>query len=441
MTGDPLRPDVSRLVLPRRPGQPTPHAPSFFPPGTRPAADPQAQPDLTPDPEECAWWGGAENPDTAPAGPTAGDTPFPEKKLSWPAAPGDEPVVNLQSSPCPCGAGMTIAGRSWCLKCGYDSDLDLLRRADAQLMTTAAVPQTQAARVRRKVWQSAPVFVLAVFGAAAIVAATIYRRELVPDRTDLRVWWTGIEALAGLFLYLAGHVTAVVLTVRYWDDPQPSSIDPWAVWRYALAYLPRTRWAFVLGLWGVTAFSCAFTLFWMNDYAFKDKTAKPPIRHIEVPPKPANTSGKTGDKDDGPAVIDVGSGTDRKPTDATPGSGPTATEAAPLAISRPQSATAVVIGYVPDTGDPSRVSKVALGIRGADGTIRFAGYADVDKGADTGSLTGLKRLAVAPDYVPDKGVVAVEPTLTADIRYADKDGQGVFRNSLLTGFAGEKKQP
>src|SRR5207248_11627528 len=96
------------------------------------------------------------------------------------------------------------------------------------------------------------------------------------------------------------------------------------------------------------------------------------------------------------------------------------TEQAPqLVIDRPRSATAVVIGYVPDPADPDKVSKVALGTRAADGTIRFAGYADVDTAADASRVMGMRRLVVRPDYLTDKRAVPVEPTLTGDIRYAE----------------------
>jgi hypothetical protein len=444
MSGEFPQPDVSRLVRPRR----SQFSDSVFdPPSGRVTSTPPERPAS----DEHSWWGGAGDAGAPPRVPRVDDTPTPEKLLAWPPrpltavepvepegpteVPAEEPVVALETAPCPCGQGLTVAGRSWCLKCGYDSDLDLLRKADAQLaVSNPAARAAQAARSWQGVWKATPAFAAAGVGAAAIVVATVYRREFVPDRTELRVWWTGIEAVAGLVLYLIGHGTAVWLTVRYWTDPQPSSLDPWGVWKYAVAYLPKTRWAFAFGLWGATAFGCAFTLFWMNDYAFKDKTAKPPPRQIDAPGKPAKSGRPGDDKDDGPAVIDVGS----------PGDGKAAGSSAPdLTIERKNAATAVVIGYVPDPNDPSKVSKLALGTRGPDGTIRFAGYADVDPNAGDaglGQLAGAKRLVVRPDYVPDRGVVPLEPTLTADIKYGDRDGDGMYRNSLLTTLSKPKDQ-
>lgn len=433
MPGDPLSPDVSRLVTPRRPEPAATPAPDYLV-----DMDSSTRPVRVADFEDCSWWGGAENPDTAPPRPGRHDTPLPDRKIDWAAvaAVGEEPIVALQSAPCPCGAGQTMAGRSWCLRCGYDSDLDLLRKAERR---AAAEPARRVSREWRWLVRSAPVLVLAVFVTAAIVAATAYRREFVPDRTELRVWWTGIEAAVGALLYLVAHTAALVLTVRYWKDAPPSLFDPISVWRCAAAHLPRTQWAFVLGLWGATAFGCAFVLFWMNDYAFKDKTAKAPPRHIDAPAKPNPAAGRPGDsREDGPAIINTGSGNGRKPA---ADSGPTAPPAAPpLVVERTQSTTAVVIGYVPDPADPSKVGRLALGTRSADGTIRFAGYADVDKTTDgLGQVAGLKRLVVTPDYVTEQGIVPVEPTLTADVKFAERDAQGVLRNSLATAVGGEKK--
>lgn len=447
MPGDSLQPDVSRLVVPRRSQLPDS---AFESPSSR--LDPTPRTRSAPD--EYSWWGGAGDSDGPPAS-HPDNTPSPERQLDWPPKPleavtaapaADDALVDLETAPCPCGQGLTVGGRSWCLKCGYDSDVDLLRKADVR--AALALPAAQRKRSWAKVWRAVPAFAVTGVGVTAVIVATAYRREIVPDRTELRVWWTGIEAIAGLVLYLVGHVTAVVLTVRYWTDPQPSALDPWGVWKYAVAYLPRTRWAFALGLWGATAFGCAFALFWMNDYAFKDKTAKAPLRHIDVPGRPGK-AGKAGeDKEDGPAVINLGSKDAGKPAGAggpaKDPSGPAAAPTAPnLAIERNNAATVVVVGYVPDPADPSRVSRVALGTREPNGTIRFAGYADVDPtGGDAGlgRLADAKKLVIRPDYVPDKGVVPVEPTLTADIRYVERDTDGVFRNSLLKAV-GEKKQP
>ena len=119
--------------------------------------------------------------------------------------------------------------------------------------------------------QALVVLLFAAAGCLAIVAATAFRRDLVPDRTDLRMWWIGYQGLAGFLLYWVGHAIAVALTVRHWPDPQPSCFDPLAVWRYALYHLPKTRWALTYGLWGATAFSCAAVLFLLNDFALKDK--------------------------------------------------------------------------------------------------------------------------------------------------------------------------
>jgi hypothetical protein len=266
--------------------------------------------------------------------------------------------------------------------------------------------------------QALVVLLFAAVGCLAIVAATALRRDLVPDRTDLRTWWIGYQAAAGFVLYWIGHAIAVALTVRHWPDPQPSCFDPLAVWRYALYHLPKTRWALTYGLWGATAFGCAAVLFCLNDFALKDKTAKQKIH--------------------GGPVAPAGS-------EAEPSGGPEGEVAdAPRLRFRSHKATVVVIGYVPDPADPNKIARVALGTRDVDGGIHFAGYAQLDPSVEgdggLGRLRSLARPAATPGYTLSRDAVPVEPRLFADIRYAEMDGNGIFRDTVITKVAAGSRE-
>lgn len=390
MPTEPQRPDVSRLVLPRLPEQQNVSPPprEYEPPvGYGPAAS-EPEDDVRDDD-----WDKLFEHDL----PGLDATPFPDGQLVWPLMQADEyegsnpfgsSMPALEIVPCPgCGNPLTVAGKSWCLRCGYDSDM------------VAPQEELDAGSVR----QAVVVLLFAAVGCLAIIAATVLRREFVPDRTDLRAWWIFYELAAGFLIYGLGHVTAVALTVRHWADPKPSTLDAFSIWHYALSHLPRTRWAITLGLWGGTAMMCAFILFCLNGYALKDPTAKQKISHSGFPGSPMDD---TNDADIRTQSLQGG---------------------------------AVVIGYVPAESDPSRVARLVLGTRDVDGGVHFAGYAEVDPSIDARThsrLQSLGRPAGTPGYQLDAEVVPVEPNVYVDIRYSAMDGDGVFQNGLVTGLTG-----
>ena len=100
----------------------------------------------------------------------------------------------------------------------------------------------------------------------------------------------------------------------------------------------------------------------------------------------------------------------------------------------------VVIGYVPDPNDPSRVGQLVLGTREADGTIRYAGTVsnfartgEVDQGVT--QVKGLKPLLERPGYLPaDLNVIPVEPSMSARVGYQERDAQGQLKNATVKGL-------
>ncbi|HVK16999.1 MAG TPA: hypothetical protein VM533_08620 [Fimbriiglobus sp.] len=435
MPGDPLRPDVSRLVLPRRPEAVAPPLPPLEIENDPPARSDDGQVSYD------GWDGFDED---APR--TLDATPLPDVHLLWPLAPDPAPapvetLVPARTAPCPgCGAELTVAVKSWCLRCGYDSD---------QPKRKPSAPETNG------VQQAVVVLLFAALGCLGILAVNVFRREVIPDRTDLRIWWIGYQGAAGFLLYWIGHAIAVARTIKHWPDPQPSCFDPLAVWRYALYRLPHTRWAITYGLWGATGFACAFVLFWLNDFAIKDKTAKQKIHSSNVvpaepapEPAPREPSGETPDRRrdsevqptpyrDGGAGNAAGAAGKRDVTYIEPGS----VGDAPRLLPRSRTGTAVVIGYVPDATDPNRVARVMLGTRSPDGTIRFAGVAQLDQSAmGVGQLRSLGRPATTPGYQLSRDVIPVEPKLLADIRYAEQDERGIFKDTVITGVAEKERK-
>jgi hypothetical protein len=351
-------------------------------------------------------------------------TPLPDVRLLWPlladlAPAPPAPAAPVRTVSCPvCGAELTEAVKSWCLRCGYESQLNLRQPAPAKCGVRRAVV----------------VLLFAAAGCLAIVAATAFRRDVVPDRTDLRTWWIGFQGAGGFLLYWVGHAIAVGLTMKHWDDDaQPSCLDPLAVWRYALYHLPKTRWAITYGVWGATAFGCAFVLFCLNDFSIKDKTAKQKIRGSEIVAEEPEAGSGGSTHTDAPA--DHGRESEGRPSAAEEGG---AVADAPRLRPHSLRGAAVVIGYVPDPTNPDRVAQVMLGVRSAGGGIRFAGVARLDTSVKDGEalrqLRALGRPAATPGYHLTRDVIPVEPKLLADIRYAELE-RGIFKDTVITAVA------
>jgi hypothetical protein len=424
MLGDEPRLNPVKLIVTRRREPAVPPNPEGCPDfGT-----PTESVDLS-DQAGSGWWNPDGEAGASPGLPgTSDQTPFPDLRLAWPLPPDlpAAPAPAVVRAPCPgCGGELTSVGKAWCLRCGFDPE-------QAQGSRTPAPEKSRTGQV-------VAMLLVAAVGCLAIVLASVFRRDIVPDRTDLRVWWIGFEGLAGFLLYWVGHATAVALTARHWSDPQPSCFDPLAVWRYALIYLPRTRWAIAYGLWGGTAFACAFVLFWLNDFELKDRTAKPPFRAyrevlVDEPSDDVSADrSKAGDSRAG-SPSDNSSRNNRSGVITRSDEAPIT---APRLPRRPRSGTAVVIGYVPDQTDPSRIDVVMLGTREPDGTIRYAGVAQLDRTAAEDDvvrqLRALPRPSATPGYELGRGVVPVEPTLTANIQFAGQNDRGILQDTVVTG--------
>jgi hypothetical protein len=341
--------------------------------------------------------------------------------------PTDTPAPEMRRGPkyCPrCLADMREVGdKEWCAKCGYSSDEEY-ERSPRPASGGGGVP---------------PWLFLFLAGCVGIVVATCLRREFLPPGSMAQVWWILIQAGAGLLAYVIGHVTVVVLTFRHWRDGELFKyIDPLTVVRYAIEHLPRTRYAICLACWGAVAFLCAFVLFWMNDFAFKDKKAKRSIvRHGLISTGDGEVIAEDPEAGDfviyGEAVPVQTAGEERDVNLIDPYGDPDP----PERQEPPNVTTCVVIGYVPDPNDPNRVAQLVLGTRDEDGTIRYAGTVgnfartgEVDQGVS--QVKTLKPLLEKPGYLPaDLNVIPVEPSMTARVGFQERDAQGQMKNATV----------
>jgi hypothetical protein len=364
-------------------------------------------------------------PDAAP------DADLPEAPLV--AAPLAAPVPARPKPKryCPrCLADLKdVGGKEWCAKCGYSSDDDEQQFDESPESREPLVP----------FW-----VIILVFGCGAILAATLFRREFLPAGSTARVWWVLIEAGAGLALYFTGHILIVVLIFRQWRDGELFKyIDPLTVTRYAFEFLPKTRWGICMMAWGLVAFFCAFALFWMNEFAFKDRKEK---RRVEIGSGGVLMAGDgtlSGDDPDAPEYVVIGEATllqdqaaDVRDVELIDlyGTGDPPERAEP-----PNQTTCVVIGYVPDPNDPGKVGQLVLGTRSPDGSIRYAGTVnnfartgEVDQGL--GQVKGLKPLLETPGYMPASlNAIPVEPSLVARVGYKERDAQGVLKSATVKG--------
>lgn len=350
-------------------------------------------------------------------------------------APRPEPPRVKQYCPKCLGDLKEVGGKAWCAKCGYSSDDDQM---------SDETPPPRGAVV--PFWA-----VLLVFGCFTIVAATAFRREFLPAGSAARVWWVLIEAGAGLALYLFGHVLIVVLIFRQWRDGELFKyIDPLTVTRYAFEFLPKTRWGICMMAWGLVAFLCAFVLFWMNDFALKDKKDRRPKVLIGAGGSLATDEGTaTGEDPEAPEYIVLGEATLQDPAAAQDVCliDPYGTDDPPERAEPPNTATCVVIGYVPDPNDPGKVGQLVLGTRAEDGSIRyagtvanFAGGTDVDRGLS--QVKSLKPLLQTPGYMPaNLNAIPVEPSLVARVGFKERDAQGVLKSATVKGVGKEAVEP
>jgi hypothetical protein len=188
----------------------------------------------------------------------------------------------------------------------------------------------------------------------------------------------------------------------------------------------------------VTAFVYAFVLCWQNDFAIKDRTKRvqaaaaiaPKIRALDEtdPSEVASASAEL------PASSSSAEEESRKHATIDLFGADRADKKVPTHVT-----DCVVIGYVPDPADPSRIDQLVLGTRGQDGTIHYAGtvnqFAKTDKTAQwVEQVRGLKPLLDAPTYMPSGiNAVPVDPSLPCEVGYAERSAQGVLKGTVVKG--------
>lgn len=335
-----------------------------------------------------------------------------------------DPLPLLWAINCPKCRGQLqmLADRSVCAKCGYSTEQRQLRR-----------DKTKQKGLPRWFW---PWMILLVSGCVAVVAATAFRQRFLPPGSMGRVWWIGIEGGAGLGVYFLAHVWVVMTTARRWREGDIFKyIDPLTVWKYAAEFFEQTRWAVPPAVWGATAFLCAFGLFWMNDFAIKNK--KEARRHEAAIRAQATASTPESRADEyAPATTtDPRERAAERDVNVIDPYGSDEPERQPP----PRNTTCVVIGYIPDPKDPKRISQLVLGTRDENGTIRYAGtvsnFATGDE-VNNGLLgiQGMRPLLQRPDYLPGGlNAIPVEPSVTARVGYEERDGQGMLKNMTVQG--------
>jgi hypothetical protein len=320
-----------------------------------------------------------------------------------------------------------VGNRLWCLKCGYSTSGEVKEEA----VEVVAPPKRRLPIV----------LILLAIGCALIVAATVYRGRYLPHTSAVLIWWVAIEGGAGFAVYLAGHVWAIVATFNRWRENEIFKyLDPVHVWTYAVGDLRRAGKALCLGGWGLTAFLCAFVIFWQHDFAFKDKERKSkPL--VSVSP---NGKGDGKLEDVIAALVEFGSSDEAEPESEDARQVNVIDLTSDEEKERKLSVTeCVVIGYVVDPQDPSRIDQLVLGIRSEDGTIRYAGTVsnfakkpEVDKWL--GQIKTLKPLLDTPGYLPGElNAVAVEPALSCKVGYTERTKEGLLKDTVVKGVAGD----
>jgi hypothetical protein len=276
-------------------------------------------------------------------------------------------------------------------------------------------------------------------GCLAIFLVTMLRGRLFAAGSATLTWWILLEAGIGLLLYVLGHAWVITATYTEWESGGVffRYLDPMNIAKYAIVHLPRTRGALCCLSWGVTAFLCALVLFIRNDFVIKDKTQKAKAKPAVIYSQGVG-SGESSEADDP---------SDFPSPDSLPGEGRDSDTGLDVPIDpdypelgrASRSEDCVVIGYVPDPDDPNRISQVVVGMRDEDGTVRYAGT--VRDFAKDGEVNGLldqvrkaKKLPQAPSYLPGEvKAIPVEPGVTCRVKYGERTGQGVLKNTILVG--------
>jgi serine/threonine protein kinase len=310
-----------------------------------------------------------------------------------------------------------MAGRTWCLACGYDS-----RNAEAE-----PEPAPEPVRVTVPAW----VFGL-LLGCAAIILVTVFRESVMPRGSWALLWWVLFQAGLGLLVYSLGHVWLIVMAVRYMEELELwKYLDPTIVWKQAVALMPKSRHPVCLGSWGATAILCAFVVFWANDFSFKSKHLPPPAASGAVASSakpPEQKSEDFPDSDElaaGPAKAGKGSDIHILELD---GDGQK---------TEPARTDCVVAGYV---ADKDGYRHLVLAERDEDGSLRYAGTV-----SQFGKSADMKEIQSAPIRLPSQGppltlpsqfekpdqVVWLDREVRCTVDYSQKEAGGVLKDPVL----------
>jgi hypothetical protein len=353
--------------------------------------------------------------------------------------PGSQPYV--EEDLCPgCGRDLNARGRrSWCIDCGFCSNPEQQKQPAAPPPPPPPPPPPLFSG-----WVAA-----LVAGVALIVVANVVRGRVLSADSSLLAWWILVEGGFGLFAYLVGHALVIAVTFREWKENELFKyIDPVTVGKYAFEHLPKTRWGICAAGWGVTAFFCAVVVLWQNDFAFRDKNQKKAAAAAAEASKAK--AKEDADPNEYPSADEV-QPSPKEDLDARSASSGIDQGDADKAERQKSVTECVVIGYVADPKDPSRIDQLVLGTRGSDGSIRYAGTVsdfakmpDVDKWLS--QVKSQKPLLDAPSYLPgDLKAIPVEPSLSCKVGYAERTGQGVLKETVIKGVgnggAGDAPNP
>src|SRR5262249_22155888 len=151
--------------------------------------------------------------------PTAASAPLPMGKVEC----------------CPkCGGDVrNWPGRSWCMKCGWDSTAE---------ETSEEPPAPQFS------WKLPSWAITLLVGCAVIILFTNVRGMFLGRGSWIFLSWILIEGVAGIVLYFVGHFWLLAVILRYMRESELIKyLDPTYVWRHAIEHLPHTRGAMILG--------------------------------------------------------------------------------------------------------------------------------------------------------------------------------------------------
>jgi serine/threonine protein kinase len=184
-------------------------------------------------------------------------------------------VRSGQATPrCPrCGQeAIQSAAAIWCLTCHYRASLE------TELQHRAAERSSQVSlRSAGDLWnlvRTAPSWVWVLLaGIAVTLALSIAPYLLFDESSQMRLDWAKIEFTVGLLGFFIGHMWVLLLFSK---DEANLGLFSAKLWLLAGKRLPRTRWQFYLGSWGMIASIGGFTLgagfWWAHPTAF-DKPA------------------------------------------------------------------------------------------------------------------------------------------------------------------------